>query len=825
MKHLVFFFMLLLVSNYSTSLVAQNSSEPITSKENKPFYKEKVYLHLDKSYYNAGDAIWFKAYLINAATHKTEESLKVLYVDLIGVDNSILDSKIIKVENGFGVGDFALPLTFASGTYTVRAYTNYMRNFDNSFFFRKKVFVKALPLVQERLKEQENVSKKKAKELEATDKSVLALDVQFFPESGHMLSDTYNRIGFKALSSTGKGVDVSGNILNDLGEQIVAFKASKFGMGSFGFVPKEGQVYTADVVFNGKSYSYKLPEAVRNTSIIQIQDLDDKYQLNLVTSNPEGFGDYVLIGAQRNDIVYSAKISGNKKKAVLSLSKDVLHFGIVQFTLYNEAAVPVAERLVFNNSAVNTDEITVASSEKLYEKGEMVALEIATKAVNTPIAANLSVSVTDISVQQPRDEKSDIRTYLLLNSEIKGTIENPGYYFYSEDPDRAQHLDLLLMTQGWRKFIFTDFPELKEDRLQYINENGITVKGSVRDYHKPKKTAVATVSLSYKTNDLIGTGSVLSEDNGEFQFTGLDIADKETVILKANDYKRVMKDFKIQLDSFVSAPVLENNGFYAGINAIEVGDYVHESDERSRIDAMFENEIMSMIELDEVLVETKRKTRGIELSYKRKEGSIYSQASNTLDFSTISDVPYKDILDALRSRVPGIEIFGGFITIRGRNSITGDSTPLFLLDGVPVNQEAIENIPIWEVDFIDVLKGSRAAIFGSEGGNGVIAVYTLTGEEQVKQNNSRVGQNGFVHPGFYQSRKFYEPGFTNDSTMDGRPKYTTTLFWEPNITVDKTGKHTFEFPAKSVSGRYTVSLEGITSEGLPVVSETTFSID
>ncbi|MBK6284261.1 MAG: hypothetical protein IPF54_17940 [Draconibacterium sp.] len=109
---------------------------------NANFPQEKIYLHIDKTLYTAGDDLWFKVYLVDAGTHKPEALSTVVYVDLLNPLFEIVTTKTIKIDEGCGNGDFKLPIDLGSGEYTVRAYTTYMRNFDDAFFFRKKIYIK-----------------------------------------------------------------------------------------------------------------------------------------------------------------------------------------------------------------------------------------------------------------------------------------------------------------------------------------------------------------------------------------------------------------------------------------------------------------------------------------------------------------------------------------------------------------------------------------------------------------------------------------------------------------------------------------------------------
>lgn len=101
--------------------------------------QEKVYLHLDKPYYSVGDDIWFKAYITVGQLNFLSALSKILYVELISPDNRIVQSLRLPVLSGLSIGDFQLADSLREGNYRIRAYTNWMRNFDEDFFFDKTI--------------------------------------------------------------------------------------------------------------------------------------------------------------------------------------------------------------------------------------------------------------------------------------------------------------------------------------------------------------------------------------------------------------------------------------------------------------------------------------------------------------------------------------------------------------------------------------------------------------------------------------------------------------------------------------------------------------
>ena len=108
-------------------------------KHQTQYPQEKVHLHLDKPYYAAGDSIWFKAYVVAAEDNKLSGISKILYAELIDDRDSVVQSLRLPLAAGLGSGNFSLADTLQEGKYRVRAYTQWMRNFGEDFFFDKTV--------------------------------------------------------------------------------------------------------------------------------------------------------------------------------------------------------------------------------------------------------------------------------------------------------------------------------------------------------------------------------------------------------------------------------------------------------------------------------------------------------------------------------------------------------------------------------------------------------------------------------------------------------------------------------------------------------------
>jgi len=99
--------------------------------------QEKIYLHMDKPYYGLGDTIWFKGYVVTGGTHQLSAISGSVYVDLINEQDSLIKSLKLPASGGMVMGDFTLTDELKQGNYRLRAYTQWMRNAGEEYFFDK----------------------------------------------------------------------------------------------------------------------------------------------------------------------------------------------------------------------------------------------------------------------------------------------------------------------------------------------------------------------------------------------------------------------------------------------------------------------------------------------------------------------------------------------------------------------------------------------------------------------------------------------------------------------------------------------------------------
>lgn len=783
-----------------------------TNQENINFSKEKIYIQFDKPNYYAGENIWFKTYLVDAAKHSIETLSKVVYVELINPEDEISETKIIKINEGGGEGDFELSADLIDGEYTIRAYTNFMRNFNHSYFFRKKIYIKALR--SEKTNDKTLISKR----LE-----MVKPDIQFFPEGGHLVSGFLNRVGFKCLGADGNGIDIEGIIIDNTGKNVLQIKTTKFGMGMIEFIPEKNKLYKAVIIHEDAKLIYDFPVVLEQGIIMKIIEHKDYYKVNLQSSLDKGFNNFYIVGTQRKGVVFNAKLAGNGARALINVPKKILAQGIIQFTLFDDKSKPLSERLSFHETNEEKININITPSKQVYGTRELVELEISLDTIRQQkLQTNMSMAVTDMSTVEPDLYGLDIKSHLLLNSELKGAIEQPGYYFNLDEPDRKKNLDVLMMTQGWRQFIVNDTLNDLSEQL-FLIETDLNLSGNIKNFYNHKKPAIAEVSLTYNNREEFGHEVIMTDIKGQFIFKNLSFLDTTAIIIQAKKVKQGKREknpamnFHIEMDLFKAPEIILKRKQYSE----EFSKDIIKSSSRSvkYLESLYQMKKGTII-LDEVIIETVSSNQNT--LYKKKR-LLYGSSSHTIDFKDITVLPTGNALNALISKVPGLSVRDDGAYLRANTSISGDNRALILLNGIPID---IDMIPDYGIDFIDILKGPSAAIFGSRGAGGVIAIYTLNGSEE--SDNFRIdekrGVKNFLHPGYSQVRKFYEPVYKTEKNGDDKIDYRSTLSWNPIIKLDELGKAIVCFYTADVIAPYRVVLEGITLDGKVITYETILNL-
>jgi hypothetical protein len=788
---------------------------------------EKIYLHTDKPVYVAGEDLWFKAYLMIGPYHVPDTMTSVLYVELIGPDERLLERKTIRMREGLGWGDFRLPASLTPGNYMLKAYTHYMLNVDPAFHFRKPVrLIPGLPLGS---KTSQSETGKNTYREGNTD--VDSIRLQFFPEGGNLVNGLQSHVAFKATVPPGIGKEIRGCIINNVGDTISAIESSKFGMGLFTLKPEQGEIYTAHLDVNGRHNQYPLPEALEHGYVMHIKNRDDKIYLWVRNNTGLNLNDAFVIGQFRGFPFITIHAKGDQDFLYSVLDTRDIPSGIIHFTFFDGLGIPHCERIVYNENENEQMEFSILSNKKTYKKREKAYFDIHCNDLKgNNILTNLSLSVVNTGLIERNDNHSNILSYFNLESDLKGHVEDPGYYFNPENSDRFEMLDLLMLTHGWRKFTWKKILDNKIPVYAYPAEQGFTVEGTLLDFYNQDKRRSGNVRLFIYENQIY-YNEIETDKEGRFSFQGLNIFDSTHVVLQAWEVvekegkrgEKTRNDLAFNINSPLYAEVFPELWPFPPSDENSHTGYREFNEYILRIDSSFDSRT---IVLDEVTV---RDTKIDPEKAFERPGKLHKEPSRRIIMDSLFTEEHSlMIFDLLRKYFPGIRITGSppdvGITIRGPRSIQENSFAMLFLDGLPVDNDFMYYFPATEIAFIDLLTANKAAIYGSDAANGAIAFYTRQGPPRTMVEE-RMGMINFLKEGYYRAREFYTPDYDVPEEKHIKPDFRRTLYWNPSLTTDENGNIEFSFYTSDETAEYRVEIEGMTYSGISIRHHYNFSVE
>ena len=762
---------------------------------------------MDKPYYGAGDDIWFKAYVTTGSNNQLSAISNVLNVQLLDAQGSVKQYIRLQLSNGTAAGDFALPDTLSAGNYRVRAFTNYMGNAGADYFFDQAVsIINAI-----------NPGAKIPAKLRASKKGAMAAlvprkpDVQFFPEGGYLLAGMDCQVAFKSVGPNGLGMDAKGYVVDAGGKQVASFSSSHLGMGKFSFSPVAGNSYTAKVTTaDGTALNILLPKARDKGYVLGISDAgEDDIGITISIARPTLLEDpnrIVTVMAQSGGkVFYAAKSKPGSSVFTSRVSKSKFPAGIIQFTLFSDNGEPLSERLVFIDHHEKL-KLIVAADRQTYSPRQKVKITVLATAPGKPAVGTFSVAVTDESkVPVNEDDENNILASLLLTSDLRGYVEKPAYYFNNVNDKTRTDLDILMLTQGYRRF---DWKDLLGDKIpadNYQPEKALQVSGLVTTPGgKPVPNGkVQLIDIDNATYTL----DTLTDNKGRFAFTNLAFNDSIRLIIQARTSKN-KKDVMIHLDS-VALPAAT-----AGKNA---PDLLFKNSDTLSVYSQSSKQFFDMqrryglgnhvISLQEVTVREKK--IALKHSANLNGPGNADQVLLARDFRNYGCVY---LTDCLQGRLLGVLFRNGI-----PYSTRGFGPMQVIVDGAYVEGSFLNTINFNDVAAIEVLRsGANSAIYGGRAANGVIIVTTKRGDDNDNAYDGPITGRGikfYAPKGYYKARSFYSPQYDQIKTNKQLADLRSTIYWNPDVVTDKDGKASFEYFNAGTKGNYRVVIEGIDSEG------------
>jgi hypothetical protein len=766
---------------------SDNETQQIIAKSNiynLRFPQEKIYLHLDRPSYWANDYIWFKAYVKDSPVNECN-----LYVELINSSGSVVYKNIAWVQNGLAYGDIHLGDTLSSGIYQIRAYTNWMRNFDDIWFFRQDLLIW-------NLRDKEFVA-------ESNGPKQKSIDVQFFPEGGTFIAGVYNKVAFKAVDKQSKGIDIEGIIIDNSGNRVVDLKSDYKGIGSFIFRPEKGVKYSAVVSFSDNIVKgIDLPKHRNEGVILSINSLDPaiieiKLSEILLDLDKKKETEYLVLGQSGGEICYQSKVAAKEEIYTIEIEKHTLPGGIIKFTLFDSNLIPVCERLVFNNH-VSVVNLIIKAEKSDYIPREKVIIGVgAYTSSGEACKTNLSMSIYNASAQlEEKEYPNNIFTQFLLNSELKGTIENPAYYFKDDSLSTLIALDNLMLTHGYREFEWKEILEDEYPEIHFQPESSIEIKGQVISTGLGKPVVNGKVTM-VTLKSLLGVYEQETDSLGQFVFSDLYFYDTIYVSLKAVN-KRGKNTTSIKIDSSSwnspkSKYLPYTIDYYRNESNQNLNDMIETKNDLIKKKWTLSDTIL----FDDVYV----------LAPKRENDDghfrLYEKADYVFDMKKQDDV-LANVFESIEGRFPGVMYQGNGFYARG------DRVKIYM-DGMEDKNGVVGSLPSQMFDKVEYVRSGISVGINYKGG--ILFFYAKRGGQFVSAPEEAFGMESARVIGYSVSRKFYSPVYESTDQDKNIKDNRNTIYWNPVVRTDSTGFAQVAFCHSDETGDMRIAVEGVTSDG------------
>jgi hypothetical protein len=804
--------------------------------------QEKVYLHFDNTGYFLGENIWFKAYVVHALSLTPTTMSKVLYVDLLTPEGSPVASKKYPIENGICHGDFNLPDSLPGGFYEVRAYTRCMLNFGKETVFSRVFPVYDKPLREGDFKDR-YMTQRQFKVPNYRDKNPVdqKMELQFFPEGGNLVSGLASTVAFKAIDKEGKSVDLTGVVL-DANKQVVAqLKTEHNGMGKFRFTPNKGN-YTAQVLVGKNTYSFDLPSAKPTGYVLSVTALSQTkgsdsivVQLNRTSNTPDDT--LALAVSCRGKLLDFNTFNIPSKGRTLGYSSAHFPAGICQFTLYDAQGRIRCERLLFvaptsdNGPAknVSVNPLNIRFNKGLYQPYEKIKVQLqAADSISIQTGNSISLSIKDASNSNfGNSDNSDITTNLLLSSDLKGYIEDPAWYFKGSDPARRSGLDLLLLTQGWRRYNWEQMDGTQAFQVKHPIEDAQLLDGEVRSivWKRPVKNVKLEVALH--RGDEWKIGKIQTDSLGKFAFTMNDnLYDRWYLDLNSSKDNKP-EEYRILLNRQF-APVPK---WYSALdNEIWTNNKVSLAGSKEdtlsspfgeiKYTTKSSNSIYREYRLKDV-VKTGKGAIDLDRQIARKASLRYDgpEAVNQLEDKGSSDAYTLNLLlDRLNPYMNLVSAgeYKGKIPIYIGRDVTKPSQAVFQTEKQTADMEHFSEMDfIKKIVRIEVVEDFQtiALIVPDEVLNTLNkprVLFVIYYNPLIP--NEQIGQRKTTYDGYSVSNEFYHPTYHPRIPPVDRD-LRRTLYWNPDVVLEASGSTSLEFFNNGSCKKMDVSAEGLTSNG------------
>lgn len=789
MKHFYFLVGLIFLGMVSSRVVAQEIDSIMDAHANI-FPKEKMHIHFDKQLYNKEETIWYKLYLL--AEYMPSPLSKNVYVNWYDTEGKMLRQTVAPLFQATAKGSFDIPTDYKGEFVRVKAYTSWMLNDDTSFIYQRDIPInKGIPV--------------------AKTKPVRKTRLELFPEGGNLVYGIDEKIAFKASDQQGRPVMVKAQLMNQKNQVLDTLRVKHDGMGFFFLKPVPEEQYRVDWIDEyGMKGSTQLTGIQKEGLSLSITGTNDKalIQVERTAKVPENMQQLYLLVHMNERPVYKLRLNMTAKTVInTAVPIEELQTGILQFSLFTNDWIPLEERILFVNNRMHEFNSKINPGIVSLEKRGKNILEIL---VSDTAATNMSISITDAELSG--EEQHTIFSDFLISHQLRGYIHNPAYYLKSDADTITARLDLVMLTNGWRRFDWDKLKAATQPVLKYAPETEfIKLKGKVYGMESGRVGGPELLNVIMKGKDSSSSVYFIPiQKDGSFDEPLSIFFDTARVYYNFNEKNKTGFVGQVQLGNGL---LRKEPGSTIRMEQMPVFQVWSDSIGLARMNFFLQEQeklrrSMATTTLQEVVVKAKIKDPIQVLDEKYASGLFSGGDAYSFDLINDNMPGALNVLSYLQGKVAGLQISGSgsqmSMSWRG-------GTPSLYLNEMITNVDMIQSIPITDIAYIKVM---RPPFFGSGGGgaDGAIAIYTKRGGDVQRNDPNKKGMESTILAGYSKFKEFYNPVYTKEPTYEADTR--STLYWNPYIiTNKKTPRFRVEFYNNDLSKKLLVVLEGINSEG------------
>lgn len=780
----------------------------------KSYPQEKVFVQVDRQQFVVGEQMWFKGW----CTFLQRPSIlsQIVYVDIVNEEGSVVEKNMYRIDSlASWHGHIDISRKWKSGNYTLRAYTAWMLN-QPDYIFQQPFFVYG---ENEATRVKPTITKR--------------LQVHFFPEGGQWITGIENKMAFVVLDEMGLPVNTSITIKDPNQSKILTANVLHQGMGSFTMTPQNENYFAEIQTPAGAIFTFPLPVVQTEGIQLAVQNTNPNrmfVSVQRAEKSAEKYSKVLVMAHMSGQLVYSTYLDFEEGLTTAPISKKNLPPGIMQITILDTSGIPLAERLTFvENYEMKRPQLSFEKLQTTRRSENIWKLK-----ADSLLPSSISVLVKDAAIDGKLGLENSIASHLLLTSDIKGYVFEPGFYFQNKSIETLEKLDLLMRVHGWRKFTWKQILENETPVLRYPIESNLQIKGLVTKAERKEVVKDGKVSFVIKGED---SATYLIDafltDKGEFIVDSLQINDKAIVSYQATNQKKenlvvdvkfypslldtldkVTLKWKLDLDTLTLA---NRNSALAKLlydrlavsdtfvnKARYLGNVTVTAKKMNRMDSLQREYVSTFFEISDQTLEVPQ-DRGFFNIWQFLQREVVGLNVNPFEPGGVTTVTF--------GRFAGMVL--GTMNEDGSMNAGADDGIVFFLNELPVTTNIIDAINPDEVALVKIYKGVTGFPFGANAG--AIGIYTKKGRI-VAANQKQF--NSFEKKGYSVVREFYNVDYKktpmyNKDVIDKR----TTLYWNPKAKFDDKGEIKVRFFNNDLSEKYKIVIQGLDQKGRMVYTE------